>query len=58
MKISKKKKKKLFFLMSQGSFYSKTRFVGQKVCPVACLHTHTDTHTDRHTDGVTTEGTF
>ena len=34
MKISKNKKK-YFFLMSQGSFNPKIRFLGQKVCPVA-----------------------
>ena len=32
-----------FFLMSQGSFNTKIRFLGQKVCPVA--HSRTDTHT-------------
>ena len=48
MKISKNKKK-CFFLMSQGSFNQKIRFLGQKVCPVA--HGHTDTK-------VNTEGTL
>ena len=38
MKISKNKKMH-FFLMSQGSFDPKIRFLGQKVCPVACSHT-------------------
>ena len=33
-----------FFLMSQGSVSRKIRFLGQKVCPVARVHT------DRHTD--------
>ena len=41
MKISKNKKMH-FFLMSQGSFNPKIRFLGQKVCSVARLHT--DTH--------------
>ena len=52
MKISKKNN--VFFLMSQGSFYSKIRFLSQKKCPVVCLHTETQTQTDQ----VTTEGTF
>ena len=45
MKISKNKKMR-FFLMSQGSFNPKIRFLGQKVCPVARVRrdTHTDTH--------------
>ena len=34
MKISKNKKLR-FFLMSQGSFSPKIRFLGQKVCSVA-----------------------
>ena len=42
-----------FFLMSQGSFNPKIRFLGQKVCSVACVQTHTQTHTK-----VTTEGTL
>ena len=37
MKISKKQKDFLF-LMSQGSL--NPRFLGQKVCPVACYQTH------------------
>ena len=41
-----------FFLMSQGSFNPNIRFLGQKVCPVACLQT------DRHTDRMTSEGTL
>ena len=53
MKISNNKQMR-FFLMSQGSFYPKIRFLGQKVCPVACLQTHTHTQTDR----VTTVGTL
>ena len=32
--------------MSQGSLNPKIRFLGQNVCPVACLQT--DRHTDRH----------
>ena len=50
MKISKNKKMR-FFLMSQGSLNPKIRFLGQKMCSVARLHT------DRHTK-VTTEGTL
>ena len=42
MNISKNKKM-LFFLMSQGSFNPKIRFLGQKVCPVA--HGQTDRQT-------------
>ena len=40
--------------MSQGSLDSKIRFIGQKVCSVARVHTDTQTHrqthrqTDRH----------
>ena len=34
MNISKKKIMR-FFLMSQGSFHPKIRFLGQKVCSVA-----------------------
>ena len=51
MKISKNKKLR-FFLMSQGSFYPKIRFLGQKVCPVA------RSRTDGQTDRVTTVGTL
>ena len=43
MKISKNKKMP-FFLMSQGSFNQKIRFLCQKMCSVARLRT------DRHTD--------
>ena len=64
MKISKNKKMR-FFLMSQGSFNPKIRFLGQKVYPVARVHTdrHTDRQTHRQTDRqthtkVTTEGTL
>ena len=35
-----------FFLMSQGSFSPKIRFLGQKVCSVA--RARTDGQTDRH----------
>ena len=42
MKISKNKQLR-FFLMSQGSFNPKIRFLGQKVCSVACDQTHTHT---------------
>ena len=52
MKISKNKKMR-FFLMSQGSFNPKIRFLGQKVCPVAPVQTDGQTHTK-----VTTEGTL
>ena len=45
-----------FFLMSQGSLNPKIRFLGQKVCSVACIQTDTQTH--RHTDTkLTTVGT-
>ena len=56
MKILKNKKMR-FFLMSQGSFYPKIRFLSQKLCSVARLQT--DRQTDRQTDTeVTTEGTL
>ena len=45
MKISKNKKMR-FFLMSQGSFDPKIRFIGQKVCSVARVQT--DRHSYRH----------
>ena len=52
-----KQKKNCFFLMSQGSLDPKIRFIGQKVCSVARVHT--DTHTDRQTDmKVNTEDTL
>ena len=60
MKISKNKKMR-FFLMSQGSLDPKIRFIGQKVCSVARVHTDTQTHrhTDRQTDTkVNTEDTL
>ena len=38
MKISKNKKM-CFFLMSQGSLNPKIRYLGQKVCSVACVQT-------------------
>ena len=41
------------FLMFQGSFNPKIRFLGQKVCHVAHLRTDTHTHTK-----VTTVGTL
>ena len=44
MKISKNKKIS-FFLMSQGSLNPKIRFLGQKVCHVACLQTDTKVNT-------------
>ena len=53
MKISKKKMR--FFLMSQGSFNPKIRFLGQKVCPVARPQTDRQTHTRTK---VITEGTL
>ena len=34
-----------FFLMSQGSFNPKIRFLGQKLCPVARMQTDGQTHT-------------
>ena len=37
MKISKKRKKHIFFLISQGSLNPKIRFLGQKLCPVALV---------------------
>ena len=48
MKISKNKKNRVFFLMSQGSLNQKIRFLGQKMCSVAG---QTDTN-------VTTVGTL
>ena len=48
MKISKNKKMR-FFLMSQGSYNPKIRFLGQKVCPVARLRTDTQTDTKVNT---------
>ena len=48
-----KQKEIVFFLMSQGSFNPKIRFLGQKVCPVA--RGQTDGQTDTK---VTTEGTL
>ena len=45
MKISKNKKCG-FFLMSQGSLDPTIRFIGQKVCSVACIQTHIQI--DRH----------
>ena len=37
IEISRKETKKMgFFLMSQGSLNPKIRFLGQKVCSVAC----------------------
>ena len=49
MKISKNKKMR-FFLMSQGSFNQKIRFLGQKVCPVARGQTDGQTHTKVNTE--------
>ena len=51
IKISKNKKMR-FFLMSQGSFNPKIRFLGQKVWPVARRQT------DGQTDEVITEDTL
>ena len=48
--MPKLRKNKCFFLVSQGSLNPKIRFLGQKVCPVARSH--------RHTDIVTTKGTI
>ena len=42
MEISKNKKLR-FFLMSEGSFNPKIRFLGQKACPVARGHTDRQT---------------
>ena len=52
-KSSKNKNKMRFFVMSQGSLNPKIRFLGQKMCSVARLHTDTHTHTK-----VTTVGTL
>ena len=49
MKISKNKKMR-FFLMSQGSLDPKIRFIGQKVCSVACVHTDRQTDTKVNTE--------
>ena len=51
MKISKNKKMR-FFLMPQGSFNQKIKFLDQKVCPVARAQTHrqTDRRTDRQSE--------
>ena len=49
MKISKNKKMR-FFLMSQGSLDPKIRFIGQKVCSVACVHTDRQTHKKVNTE--------
>ena len=42
IQISKNNKVR-YYLMSQGSLNTKTRFLGQKVCPVACLQTYGQT---------------
>ena len=52
-KGQKSKFRKTFFLMSQGVLCQKIRFLGQKLWPVACKHTHKHTH--RHTEVLTTE---
>ena len=49
MKISKNKKMR-FFLMSQGSFDPKIRFIGQKVCSVARVQTDRQTYTKVNTE--------
>ena len=41
-----KQKKMRFFLMSQGSLDPKIRFIGQKVCSVARVQTHTKVNTE------------
>ena len=46
-----KNKKMCFFLMSQGSFNPKIRFLGQKVCPVARVRTNRRTDTKVATVG-------
>ena len=50
MNISEKNTR--FFLISQGSLKSKSRILGQKVCPVARAQTHrqTDSQTHRQSD--------
>ena len=48
MKISKNKKMRVFFLMSQGSLDPKIRFLAQKMCSVARVQTDRQTH--RHTN--------
>ena len=45
MKISKNKKMR-FFLMSQGSLDPKIKFLCQKVCSVARVHTDTKVNTE------------
>ena len=56
MKMSKKKKMR-FFLKSQGSFNSKIKFLGRKMCSVARVRTDRQTDTQTHTK-VTTVGTL
>ena len=55
IKISKNKQM-CFFLMSQGSFNQKIRFLGQKMWPVG--RARTDGRTDTRTHRVTTVGTL
>ena len=56
IQISKNKKMR-FFLMSQGLFNPKIKFLGQKVCSVARVQT--DRRTDTQTDTkLTTVGTL
>ena len=50
MKISKNKKMR-FFLVSQGSFHPKIRFLDQKVYSVARLQADRQTHTKVITEG-------
>ena len=49
IKISKNEKMR-FFLMSQGSLAPKIRFMGQKVCSVARVHTDAQTNTKVNTE--------
>ena len=49
MNISKNKKMR-FFIMSQGSFNPKNRFLGQNVCSVARVQTHRQTGTKVNTE--------
>ena len=48
--VKTKNKRMRFFLMSQGSFNPKNRFLGQKVCSVARGRMDTQTHTKLNTE--------